>query len=166
MPLSFDHDVVKHLLPHNHPVLLIDRVARYDSDKHRLTAVKNVSQNDPYLKGHFPNHPIFPGILTIEAFAQASTLLMNLGALADGEGLTEESFRESLEDFTPPHSVLAESSVKHMSPIYPGHQVLLQTTMRKSKEGVFAFKVKALVNDSDLSSKGTVYVARTHEALA
>ncbi len=61
-------------LPHRYPFLLIDKVLDYELDKH-LTAIKNVTANEPFFQGHFPSHPIMPGVLILEALAQASGVL-------------------------------------------------------------------------------------------
>ncbi len=73
---------IQHLLPHRFPFLLIDRVLSYDVGK-RLTALKNVTFNEPFFQGHFPGHPVMPGVLVIEALAQASGALVQLSAQDD-----------------------------------------------------------------------------------
>ena len=73
---------IQQLLPHRFPFLLIDRVLSYDVGK-RLTALKNVTFNEPFFQGHFPGHPVMPGVLVIEALAQASGALVQLSAQDD-----------------------------------------------------------------------------------
>ena len=70
------------LLPHRYPFLLVDRVLGFEVGK-RLTAIKNVSINEPFFQGHFPGHPVMPGVLIIEALAQASGLLVQLSSEVD-----------------------------------------------------------------------------------
>jgi 3-hydroxyacyl-[acyl-carrier-protein] dehydratase len=67
------------MLPHRYPFLLVDRVIDFESGK-RLTAIKNVSFNEPYFQGHFPGNPVMPGVLILEALAQASGILVQLSA--------------------------------------------------------------------------------------
>ena len=67
------HGVLKHL-PHRYPMLLIDRVLDYTKDV-SLTAIKNVTMNEPFFPGHFPHHPVMPGVLILEALAQACAIL-------------------------------------------------------------------------------------------
>jgi 3-hydroxyacyl-[acyl-carrier-protein] dehydratase len=76
------------LLPHRYPFLLVDRVIDYKLGEH-LTAIKNVTFNEPHFNGHFPNHPVMPGVLIIEAMAQASGILSRLaiGELNDEDGI-------------------------------------------------------------------------------
>lgn len=73
---------ITQLLPHRFPFLLIDRVLDYEAGK-RLTALKNVTFNEPFFQGHFPGHPVMPGVLVIEALAQASGALVQLSASQD-----------------------------------------------------------------------------------
>jgi 3-hydroxyacyl-[acyl-carrier-protein] dehydratase len=72
--LPIDVNRIVQMLPHRFPFLLIDRVVAFDPHK-RLTAIKNVTINEPFFQGHFPNHPVMPGVLIIEALAQASGVL-------------------------------------------------------------------------------------------
>src|SRR5688572_11063503 len=72
--LPIDVNRIVQMLPHRFPFLLIDRVVAFDPHK-RLTALKNVTINEPFFQGHFPNHPVMPGVLIIEALAQASGVL-------------------------------------------------------------------------------------------
>ena len=76
------------LLPHRYPFLLVDRVIDYKLGEH-LTAIKNVTFNEPHFNGHFPKHPVMPGVLIIEAMAQASGILSRLaiGELSDGDDI-------------------------------------------------------------------------------
>lgn len=70
------------MLPHRFPFLLVDRVLDFEVSK-RLRAIKNVTFNEPYFMGHFPDHPVMPGVLILEALAQASGMLVQLSAEAD-----------------------------------------------------------------------------------
>ncbi len=80
MPLDVRR--ISQLLPHRFPFLLIDRVISCEPGK-RLTAIKNVTINEPFFQGHFPGHPVMPGVLVIEALAQASGALVQLSVSAD-----------------------------------------------------------------------------------
>ena len=73
---------IAQLLPHRYPFLLIDRVVSWDPGKH-LVAIKNVTFNQPFFQGHFPGHPVMPGVLVIEALAQASGALVQLSVAKD-----------------------------------------------------------------------------------
>jgi len=87
-PVAMPVDVtrIQELLPHRYPFLLVDRVLELEPNQ-RILAVKNVSINEPFFQGHFPGHPVMPGVLVLEALAQAGGLLTQLSAgdVADGE---------------------------------------------------------------------------------
>lgn len=82
LQMPIDVKRIAQLLPHRFPFLLIDRVTHWEPGKH-LTAIKNVTVNEPFFQGHFPNHPVMPGVLVIEALAQASGVLVQLSASKD-----------------------------------------------------------------------------------
>lgn len=67
------HEILKYL-PHRYPLILVDRVIHFEPNQ-RILALKNVSINEPYFVGHFPHHPVMPGVLIVEALAQAAALL-------------------------------------------------------------------------------------------
>ena len=79
MDVQLPLDVVRiqQLLPHRYPFLLVDRVTEFEANK-RILGIKNVTINEPYFQGHFPGHPVMPGVLVIEALAQAGGLLTQL----------------------------------------------------------------------------------------
>jgi 3-hydroxyacyl-[acyl-carrier-protein] dehydratase len=88
-------------LPHRYPFLLIDRVVEFEPTK-RLVAIKNVTINEPFFQGHFPGHPIMPGVLVVEAMAQAGAIIM-LAEIADRDkklivftGIERAKFRQSV----------------------------------------------------------------------
>ena len=80
--LPIDVERIAAMLPHRYPFLLIDRVTAFEHGK-RLTAIKNVTINEPFFQGHFPGHPVMPGVLIIEALAQASGVLIKLSVPHD-----------------------------------------------------------------------------------
>ncbi len=73
--MTFDIQEILDLLPHRYPFLLIDRMVEFERGK-RAVAIKNVTMNEPFFQGHFPGHPIMPGVLVVEAMAQAGAVLM------------------------------------------------------------------------------------------
>ncbi|MFC0679012.1 3-hydroxyacyl-ACP dehydratase FabZ [Lysobacter korlensis] len=81
LQLPIDVPKINELLPHRYPFLLVDRVTALEPNK-RVLAYKNVSANEPFFNGHFPGHPVMPGVLVIEALAQAGGLLTQLSRLA------------------------------------------------------------------------------------
>ena len=75
--LPINSSEIERLLPHRYPFLLVDRVVEFEKDK-RVLAYKNVTCNEPFFTGHFPGHPVMPGVLVVEALAQAGGLLTQL----------------------------------------------------------------------------------------
>ena len=121
------------LLPHRYPFLLVDRVLDYVPGK-SLHAIKNVSVNEPQFTGHFPQHPIFPGVMILEALAQASGLLgyVSTGGPADNElyyfaGIDKARFRK---------------------PVIPGDVLHLHVELIKERRGIGRFVAIAKVDGS------------------
>lgn len=83
--LPIDVIAIQKLLPHRYPFLLVDRVVEFEPYK-RIVGIKNVSINEPFFQGHFPGHPVMPGVLVIEALAQAGGLLTQLSQGTDAQG--------------------------------------------------------------------------------
>jgi 3-hydroxyacyl-[acyl-carrier-protein] dehydratase/UDP-3-O-[3-hydroxymyristoyl] N-acetylglucosamine deacetylase/3-hydroxyacyl-[acyl-carrier-protein] dehydratase len=119
------------MLPHRYPFLLIDRVLELDTAK-SILALKNVTCNEPFFQGHFPNYRIMPGVLIIEALAQAGGVLLFY----------------SLPD--PEKNLVFLSKINHArfrKPVVPGDQLLLQVNLVKFKKGFCQIEAKALVDD-------------------
>ena len=88
--LPIEINQIKELLPHRYPLLLVDRVIDYSLEPEvTLTAIKNVTVNEPYFNGHFPQNPIMPGVLILEAMAQACGLLANVALATSQEDATQ-----------------------------------------------------------------------------
>ena len=125
---------VKNFLPHRYPFLLIDRVLELEVGK-SLVAIKNVSFNEPQFTGHFPDQPIMPGVMIVEALAQATGILAfksEVGKPIDGHiymlvGIDKVRFKRMVE---------------------PGDQLRLEVEVMTVKRGIWKFKCRALVNDS------------------
>lgn len=99
--MTFAIQEILEFLPHRYPFLLIDRVVEFEPTK-RLVALKNVTINEPFFQGHFPGHPIMPGVLVVEAMAQAGAIIM-LAEIADRDkklivftGIERAKFRQSV----------------------------------------------------------------------
>jgi 3-hydroxyacyl-[acyl-carrier-protein] dehydratase len=87
--LPFGTSVIQKLLPHRYPFLLIDRVIEFESGK-RVLAYKNLTVNEPFFQGHFPSHPVMPGVLVVEALAQTGGVLDQLTHIANGVNLGDD----------------------------------------------------------------------------
>lgn len=129
------HKILKQL-PHRYPFLLVDRVLELEKGK-RIKALKNVTINEPFFEGHFPNRPVMPGVLMLEALAQASALLSfdALDAAPDDQMIY---YFAGMDD------------VRFRRPVEPGDQLILVAELVRMKAGIFKFSTRALV-DNDLA---------------
>lgn len=132
MPSLNIHEVMKHL-PHRFPFLLIDRVLDYTPGE-TLHAIKNVSYNEPYFTGHFPHHPVMPGVLILEALAQATGILsfITMGELPEDGSL---------------YYFVGIDNARFKQPVIPGDQLHLYVTVEREKRGIWKYKAEAKVDD-------------------
>ena len=128
-----DINEILQCLPHRYPMLLVDRVLECEPGK-RILAIKNVSINEPFFLGHFPHRPVMPGVLVLEAMAQAATLL----ALASTDTVLDEN---SVVYFA------GIDNARFKRPIEPGDQLILEVTLDRAKAGVYKFSGRALVGE-------------------
>lgn len=130
---SIDIDKIKSFLPHRYPFLLVDRVLSYEPNR-SLTAVKNVTFNEPFFQGHFPNKPVMPGVLIIEAMAQATGLL---GCLSTDSNNVADSL----------YYLVAVDKARFRRTVEPGDQLVMTVEFQKVKRGIWCFDVTAKVDD-------------------
>lgn len=130
-------EILEHL-PHRYPFLLVDRVLECEPGK-RLVAVKNVSVNEPMFTGHFPERPIFPGVLIMEALAQATGILAfrSTGKKPDGTSL---------------YYFAGIDKCRFKQPVVPGDQMILEVDVLKEKRGIWKFNAIAKVDDKVVAS--------------
>ncbi len=119
------HQILKQL-PHRYPFLLIDRVVSIEKGK-SIRALKNVSINEPFFTGHFPHRPVMPGVLILEAMAQAAALLS-----FDAQGVTPDD--KTVYYFA------GIDGARFKRPVEPGDQLVMDVTLERSRAGVFKFK--------------------------
>ncbi len=124
------HRILKQL-PHRYPFLLVDRVVEIDKGK-RIKALKNVTINEPFFEGHFPRRPVMPGVLMLEALAQAAALL------------SFDAMDASPSDDTV-YYFAAIDAARFKRPVEPGDQLVLEAELLRSKSGIFKFKTRASV---------------------
>ncbi|MBN8511392.1 MAG: 3-hydroxyacyl-ACP dehydratase FabZ [Burkholderiales bacterium] len=126
------HQILKRL-PHRYPLLLVDRVLEVEPGK-RLLALKNVTINEPFFVGHFPQRPVMPGVLMLEALAQAAAILA-----LDSAGV-------QLDDKTLVYFAAIDNA-RFKRPVEPGDQLLLEVTLLKLRQGVQRFAARGRVGD-------------------
>lgn len=127
------------LLPHRYPMLLVDRILEYTKDE-KLVALKNVTVNEPYFQGHFPDHPIMPGVLILEALAQA-TGLYAFQSLRDRGDLSEYLYLFTGVD-----------NAKFRRQVVPGDQLILTIEPRQYRRGMLKVDALATVDGSVATS--------------
>lgn len=134
------HKVLEYL-PHRYPFLLIDRVLSYESGK-EVRALKNVTINEPFFNGHFPRHPVMPGVLIIEAMAQAAAILsfVTMDAKSDDNSV---------------YYFVGIDNARFKKPVTAGDALLLHVILDRHMRGVWKFKASAhveniLVAEADL----------------
>lgn len=124
-------DIMK-ILPHRFPFLLVDRIVELDPGK-RCVGIKNVTVNEPFFSGHFPGHPVMPGVLIIEAMAQVAGIMAYLAS--------DEETRKKVSYF------IAIDDAKFRKPVVPGDQLRIEVTTIMSRRGIWGVAAKAFVSD-------------------
>ncbi len=125
-----DMQEIFRLLPHRYPFLLIDRVLELEPGQ-RLVGIKNVSVNEPFFNGHFPGHPVMPGVLILEALAQAAAILAYKS--------------RGFDPATHVAYLMAIDNAKFRRPVTPGDRLTLQVEVLKNKAGIWKQRGTALV---------------------
>ena len=119
------------MLPHRYPILLVDRVLEIEKNV-RIKALKNVSINEPYFVGHFPARPVMPGVLMLEALAQAAALL-------SFESLGSEPGDDTVVYFA------GIDNARFKRPVGPGDQLILEAVIDRCRSGIYRYKTRATV---------------------
>ena len=145
--MSMDiHQILKQL-PHRYPFLLVDRVMEIEKGK-SIKALKNVSINEPYFTGHFPHRPVMPGVLMLEALAQAAALLAfdTLGTAPDDKTV---------------YYFAGIDGARFKRPVEPGDQLILEVELDRMKAGIFKFKARAKVGNDIATEAELMCTMRT-----
>lgn len=141
--------VLSHL-PHRYPFLLIDKVLDFQCDEY-LVALKNVTYNEPFFNGHFPVRPVMPGVLIVEAMAQATGLLAT-------ESRPAEVSEKSLYYF------VGIDKARFKQPVEPGDQLIITVKLRTVRRGIWAFTGDAKVDDKVVATADIMCAARDFDA--
>jgi 3-hydroxyacyl-[acyl-carrier-protein] dehydratase len=130
---SLDINQIKQYLPHRYPLLLVDRVLNWESGK-SIDAIKNVTINEEFFNGHFPNKPVMPGVMTIEALAQTSALLafLTMGQKPDENAVVY---------------FLGIDKARFKRPVEPGDQLRMHVDILRHSRGIWKFQARATVDD-------------------
>ena len=129
-PIAIDINKILQLLPHRYPFLLVDRVLELEPRK-SITALKNVTINEPFFQGHFPDFPVMPGVLIIEALAQTAALLT----------FSEERAEDAVYYFA------GIDGARFKKPVLPGDQLIMTAQLERERAGIYKFQVQATVDE-------------------
>ncbi|BBB28539.1 3-hydroxyacyl-ACP dehydratase FabZ [Neptunomonas japonica] len=139
-----DVNEIREYLPHRYPFLLVDRVLEITPGE-SIVALKNVTVNEPFFNGHFPEHPVMPGVLIVEAMAQAAGIL-------GFKTMDKKPQDGSIYYF------VGSDKLRFKRPVVPGDQLKLEASILSEKRGIWKFAVKATV-DGDMVSSATILCA-------
>jgi 3-hydroxyacyl-[acyl-carrier-protein] dehydratase len=131
---------IETILPHRYPFLLIDRVISYTLEPEiTLTGIKNVSINEPFFTGHFPENPVMPGVLILESMAQACGVLAYVAQATDG-------------DLGGIYYLVKIDNARFTRKVVPGDQLLLEVTQKRLIRGMGKYEARASVNGERVAS--------------
>jgi 3-hydroxyacyl-[acyl-carrier-protein] dehydratase len=134
--LPFDTKRILEMIPHRYPIMLVDRITELKHDEY-IVGLKNVTFNEPHFMGHFPNHPIMPGVLIIEAMAQTAAVLVveTLGAETEGKLVYFMSIEEA----------------RFRKPVVPGDSLYLHLTKMQQRRNIWKFSGEAKVEGAKVA---------------
>lgn len=137
---------IKEYLPHRYPFLLLDRIVEWEKDK-RIVALKNVTANEPYFQGHFPHYAVMPGVLVIEAMAQAAAMLglLSVGQKNDGRHVY---YFAGIDD------------ARFKRPVRPGDQLVFEIEQLRLVRGLGKFRAVARVDGETVAEAQLLCVLR------
>lgn len=142
-----DVNEIRQLLPHRYPFLLVDRITEIDLEEKTICGYKNVTINEPFFNGHFPEHPIMPGVLIVEAMAQAAGVL---------------GFR--MMDATAQKGTLyyfvGSDKLRFRQPVVPGDRLKLEAKFLSAKRGIWKFECQASVDGTLVCSAEIICAER------
>jgi 3-hydroxyacyl-[acyl-carrier-protein] dehydratase len=136
-PVQLDMQAILERLPHRYPFLLVDRVLECRPGE-SIRALKNVTYNEPFFPGHFPHRPVMPGVMIIEALAQAAGILCFITANVIPDEDTRFYF-------------VGIDNARFRKPVLPGDQLVLTAQLERSLRGIWKFSTVALVGDKEVA---------------
>ena len=141
---------IQRLLPHRYPFLLVDRVVEVVPDVSAV-ALKNVTINEPFFDGHFPGHPVMPGVLIIEAMAQAAGLLTQISRRMKGDA------------GSPLFYLVKVDNARFSAPVVPGDQLRLEVSLKRQMRGMGLFLARTVVDGKEIASCELMCAARSEK---
>jgi 3-hydroxyacyl-[acyl-carrier-protein] dehydratase len=139
IPLPVGVEQIQQLLPHRYPFLLVDRVIEFVPDQSVVT-IKNVTINEPFFTGHFPGHPVMPGVLIVEAMAQSAGLLTQLSARSKGGSPSSLFYLAKVDN------------ARFNAPVIPGDQLRMEVRLKRLLRSMGIFEASTLVDGKEVAS--------------
>jgi 3-hydroxyacyl-[acyl-carrier-protein] dehydratase len=131
--MLMDINAIMKVLPHRYPFLMIDRIVELEPGK-RCVGIKNVSINEPFFQGHFPGHPVMPGVLIIESMAQVAGIMAYMAS--------DDTMKNKLSYF------MSIDSAKFRKPVFPGDQLRIEVETTLCRRGIWGVNGKAYVGET------------------
>lgn len=142
-----DINEIREYLPHRYPFLLVDRVVALDIEAQQIRAYKNVTINEPFFNGHFPHHPIMPGVLIVEAMAQAAGILgFKMLGVKPADGTL--------------YYFVGSDKLRFRQPVVAGDQLVLEAKFVSAKRSIWKFDCQATVDDKVVCSAEIICAER------
>lgn len=151
--MELDIKGIMERLPHRYPMLLIDRVIDMAPGK-SIVAIKNVSINEPFFNGHFPHHPVMPGVLIVEAMAQASALF----------SFTDENRGLLCEEAKMAYYLVGIDGARFRRPVVPGDQLRIEVKAERLSRSICKYQACATVDGQEAASAKIMCAIRSLEA--
>lgn len=151
-PISLPVNVeqIQQLLPHRYPFLLVDRVIEIVPDQSVVT-LKNVTINEPFFNGHFPGHPVMPGVLIVEAMAQSAGLLTQISARMKGHSASALFYLAKVDN------------ARFNAPVMPGDQLRMEVRLKRLLRSMGLFEARSLVDGKEVASCELMCAARSEK---
>ena len=148
--LPVNVEQIQQLLPHRYPFLLVDRVIELVPDV-SVVALKNVTINEPFFLGHFPGHPVMPGVLIIEAMAQTAGLLTQISGRIKGDSNSSLFYLVKVDN------------ARFSAPVVPGDQLRMEVGMKRLMRSMGIFMARTLVDGKEVASCELMCAARSEK---
>ena len=148
--LPVNVEQIQELLPHRYPFLLVDRVIELVPE-HSVVALKNVTVNEPFFQGHFPGHPVMPGVLIVEAMAQAAGLLTQLSSRMKGDNSSSLFYLVKVDN------------ARFSAVVVPGDQLRIEVHLKRLMRGMGLFMARTVVDGKEVASCELMCAARSEK---
>jgi 3-hydroxyacyl-[acyl-carrier-protein] dehydratase len=148
---ALDIQAIREILPHRFPMLLVDRIEELEED--RVVGIKNVTANEPFFVGHFPDFPVMPGVLIVEAMAQASALF----------SFTDENGGLKCDSSKTAYYLVGVDGARFRRPVVPGDQLRIEVEAERLSRSICKYQARATVDGQEVASAKLMCAIRSLE---